>query len=444
MTVAVIGAGMAGLACAYRLAKAGVSVTVFEREAAVGGRTRTVERDGYLFDLGAITLSPAYRHTLALLEQAGASALLKPIQPVLGVARGGRIHEIDLAAPVSSLRRLKLLSPGGYASLVKLLPLLVQTWGRSDFEGMAKLARFDTQSCRDFALSAHCGEAYDYLFDPIIRLNMFTGGETSSIVDLLWLLKMFAGRELVQVAGGMGAMSQVLARDLSVRLNTTVERVSLRASGKVAVKIEGVQAEQFDAVVVATPPPVATALCGAMDGALPPFLTKVAAVPAINVQVGLTRRPAARAAAIMLSAREFPDVIALGLEHNKFPDRAPPGHGVATIHMHGDWALRHWDEPDDVIVGKALANVASLLGDLGQSVAASHVQRWTYVDHVRAPGVYKSLEASGLERQEGAVLFAGEYISAGIEGAVISGQRCADTLLRQASAAPPGRIRSWG
>jgi hypothetical protein len=44
-TVAVIGAGYAGLACAVELARAGVHVTVFERSHTLGGRARVVHKD---------------------------------------------------------------------------------------------------------------------------------------------------------------------------------------------------------------------------------------------------------------------------------------------------------------------------------------------------------------------------------------------------------------
>jgi protoporphyrinogen oxidase len=51
--VAIIGAGPAGLTAAYLLGKAGYSVTVIERDPTyVGGISRTVEHDGFRFDIG--------------------------------------------------------------------------------------------------------------------------------------------------------------------------------------------------------------------------------------------------------------------------------------------------------------------------------------------------------------------------------------------------------
>src|SRR5829696_4718802 len=51
-SVLVLGAGPAGLTAGYLLAKAGEHVVVVEAEEQVGGLAKTVERDGYRFDLG--------------------------------------------------------------------------------------------------------------------------------------------------------------------------------------------------------------------------------------------------------------------------------------------------------------------------------------------------------------------------------------------------------
>ncbi len=52
MQVIVIGGGISGLCCAYRLRELGASVTLLEASDRVGGMIHTVERDGFLFELG--------------------------------------------------------------------------------------------------------------------------------------------------------------------------------------------------------------------------------------------------------------------------------------------------------------------------------------------------------------------------------------------------------
>ncbi|MBX3111826.1 MAG: FAD-dependent oxidoreductase [Fimbriimonadaceae bacterium] len=58
MRVAVVGAGIAGLAAARRLTQAGKSVVVFERSRGLGGRCATRRVGDYTFDHGATSVAP--------------------------------------------------------------------------------------------------------------------------------------------------------------------------------------------------------------------------------------------------------------------------------------------------------------------------------------------------------------------------------------------------
>src|SRR6188508_2210504 len=58
--IVVVGAGLAGLACAQRLTAAGLEVIVLEASDAVGGRVRTDEIDGFRCDRGFQLVNPAY------------------------------------------------------------------------------------------------------------------------------------------------------------------------------------------------------------------------------------------------------------------------------------------------------------------------------------------------------------------------------------------------
>ncbi len=62
--VAVVGAGISGLACAYRLQQLGLGVIVFESNSAVGGMIESVEKDGFLFEAGP----QSFQGTPTLLE----------------------------------------------------------------------------------------------------------------------------------------------------------------------------------------------------------------------------------------------------------------------------------------------------------------------------------------------------------------------------------------
>ena len=61
MQVAVVGAGLAGLAAARTLQQSGFECTVFERSAGVGGRCSTRKVDDYVFDTGVTSFAPQGR-----------------------------------------------------------------------------------------------------------------------------------------------------------------------------------------------------------------------------------------------------------------------------------------------------------------------------------------------------------------------------------------------
>lgn len=79
-TIAVVGAGMAGMASAARLAALGHSVTVFEQRDTFGGKLATYERDGFVFDLGpSLFTIPAVYRDLFLKTGAGLEDVIELI-----------------------------------------------------------------------------------------------------------------------------------------------------------------------------------------------------------------------------------------------------------------------------------------------------------------------------------------------------------------------------
>ncbi len=83
-SVAVVGAGLAGLACARRLQEAGVAARVFESQRAPGGRLATRRFAVASFDHGAQYLTaadPGFRRQFEAAEAAGAAARWAPDWP---------------------------------------------------------------------------------------------------------------------------------------------------------------------------------------------------------------------------------------------------------------------------------------------------------------------------------------------------------------------------
>ncbi len=111
-TVAVIGAGLAGIACARRLAEAGVHARVFEAQRTPGGRLATRRFARASFDHGAQYLTATDGGLLDLLEAAEAAGAAGRWQPALAGSRtagrpvGRRAgHECAAAIPRPGPRR---------------------------------------------------------------------------------------------------------------------------------------------------------------------------------------------------------------------------------------------------------------------------------------------------------------------------------------------------
>jgi renalase len=94
--VIVVGAGVAGLACARALADAGRSVTVLERARGVGGRCATRRLDGQAFDFGVVFFHGRDPGFLAALD--GVPATRLPGWPAV-VQGAGRPCQPEAFAP---------------------------------------------------------------------------------------------------------------------------------------------------------------------------------------------------------------------------------------------------------------------------------------------------------------------------------------------------------
>src|SRR4051812_9975661 len=72
MNVAVLGAGVAGLVCAYRLSRAGPACAVYERWPGLGGQAATLDvGGGHLLERYYHPLFTSDRHIAALYEELG-------------------------------------------------------------------------------------------------------------------------------------------------------------------------------------------------------------------------------------------------------------------------------------------------------------------------------------------------------------------------------------
>jgi oxygen-dependent protoporphyrinogen oxidase len=115
--VAVIGAGVSGLAVARGLQARGVACVLLEASARPGGVLRSTRQGGRLLEWGPqrLRLTSSLR---GLVDSLGLESelLLAPADSPLYVARDGRLHPVPRS--LRTLLRTSLLSPGGRARLL--------------------------------------------------------------------------------------------------------------------------------------------------------------------------------------------------------------------------------------------------------------------------------------------------------------------------------------
>jgi renalase len=112
VTVVVVGAGIAGLACAQELTDAGVAVRVVDRARVVGGRLASRRYDGRYADIGAAYLTADDPAFAGRVESWRAAGLIRPWTDTFDVYEPGR-------PPRPAPGPMRWAAPGGLRSLAE-------------------------------------------------------------------------------------------------------------------------------------------------------------------------------------------------------------------------------------------------------------------------------------------------------------------------------------
>jgi squalene-associated FAD-dependent desaturase len=286
LRVAVVGAGWAGCACAVRLAQAGCNVTLYEAAPSLGGRARTVVRDGLALDNGQHLLLGAYTQTIRLVAQVheGRPALVRRPLSIAPLSK----RQPDAIA----LRARALPAPYGFAA--GLMRAEGLSW-RERAGVAAALTRWRAARFRcapdmtvDALLATMPARATRGLWAPLCVAALNTPPARASAASFLAVLEatFHAGADaadLLLPAGSLGeAFPDAAARWLAARAHcvacntsATVDRVTAEHVNLQA----GASSNRYDAVVVAVGPHQLARALGPMpdaDAAIGTALSTVA------------------------------------------------------------------------------------------------------------------------------------------------------------------------
>ena len=259
VTVAVIGAGLAGLTAARDIHQAGESVVVFDANPTVGGRVRSDQVDGFILDRGFQVLLTGYPAAKRRFDYAALD--LQAFAPGVRIHVGGDAHRIGdpfrepssgfatLRAPIFQVNDLARLLFWRRA-ITRPSGQTVATRGQGTTAELLAALQFSPRSIERFFRPFLAG----VFFDPELS--------TSSRLTELVFRSFFTG-DVALPAAGMGALGAQLAAPIvaHLRLNTPVSSVTETSDG-VRVELTDGDTVLAERVIVATDPPGANRLLG--------------------------------------------------------------------------------------------------------------------------------------------------------------------------------------
>jgi protoporphyrinogen/coproporphyrinogen III oxidase len=391
----VIGGGISGLACAYRLRQLGVETTLLEADVRVGGLIGTAERDGFIFESGPQSFqgTPAL---LGLIRELGIEGELSKADPRAPryILRHGRLHKVPMspqAVLTSSLlgagARWKILSeplrkthpPGeeesianfvrrkfGHEILEYLVAPFVSGVYAGDPEKLSLRAAFPTL------------EDWEREYGSILRGAMKSRAAQGVAPDFA---KDKGPPPLCSFRAGLGVLTQTLAQRLGGSVRTGMQAEALhRADSPVGgYEIRTVESRRNEtiaarAVVLATPAYIASHLTGTLSPPLALTLSGIAYAPAAVVAAGYYARQFARAPegfGFLVPRSEKYRILGTVWNSSLFPGRAPDGKVAITSFVGGATDPEIVDKPEEEIAAIAEAENARILGITGPPVATA-------------------------------------------------------------------------
>lgn len=406
--VLVVGAGLAGLACAKRLRQAGVDVVVLEASDGVGGRVRSDRVEGFCLDRGFQVFLTSYPEAQRVLDLDALD--LRPFLPGALVRIRGRFERIldprrhpvralaGVMAPIGSLAdkwrvgRLRSEVQGGD---------LEALWQRPETSTAERLraAGFSHSMIETFFRPWFGG----VFLDPSLR--------TSSRMFEFVFRMMSEGRATIPAAG-MGALADQLAGcldDRALRLRAPVERIL-----DDSVLLAGGERVGAPAVVVATEAPEARRLLG--DLATPAWrgvTTLWFAAPKAPIDEPI----------LVLNGESEGPVNDFHVASSVAPERAPAGEALCGATVLDDGGLG-----DAALERVVLEQLGGWFGP--------QVEGWRLLRIYRIPLALPDQCVPALAEPERPVRTGpGRYVcgdhrdNASIDGALTSGRRAAEALL---------------
>lgn len=406
----IVGAGLAGLACARNLHDHGLDVLVLEASDGIGGRVRSDEVDGFVLDRGFQVLLTSYPEAARVLDFQALA--LGELYPGALVYAAGRFHRVadPFRRPLDALRSLR--AP---FARVRDLPALARLRGRARAGTVESLfARPETSAREALAAAGLSPALLACVLRPLVACVLLDPALETTSRLLEFSLRMLSEGYAALPAGGMGRIPAQLAAALparSLRLHTRVERVLTEA-----VELASGERLEARAVVVAAD--------GREAARLLPQLPPARFRPATCVYFAAPEPPLS-APIIALDGEGKGPAASVCVPSSVVGGYAPPGFALVAASVLGA------ADPDD---GRLVAAVRAQLERWFGRAARSYRHLRTYRIAEAVPAlVPPALEPAARRVRLGPGLFVcGDHRETPtIQGALASGRRAAQAVLQE-------------
>jgi oxygen-dependent protoporphyrinogen oxidase len=434
-SIAIVGAGIAGLAAAYRLKSAALDPIVFESDGHVGGRMSSERVDGFLIDKAAYTFPEYHKNLTALLGEFGMSdALVRTAETSSTFARG-KEYQVKIGSP-SDFLRYKLLSLGNKKDMVKLY-LYAQSLGKALnlIHPTEKTFELEKESAAEYLLHNYSEEILEYVAWPIFCEIFLGNPEDNSKVPFLATLPNLTWFKIFSFREGMSTIPNRIAQGLDVRLNTPVQRVRRSASGQgyeVETGGENPSTMEFDAVIFAVPAPLILDILEEMPEDVQSLFQEVLYAKSLVAAFALDRLHRNTTMINNLCRDNFDVVGTLVFDHHKGPERMPEGKGLMTAILCEKASSAFIEEPESTVLDAVLKEVDALYPGISREVMFGRLYRWKYGAVQLPPGALAKQSSARriLEERFRTVSFAGDGLyKASLETSFNSGLKAADHVM---------------
>jgi len=406
LDVVVAGAGLAGLAVADTLSRAGRDVQVFETAGQVGGRMVTLRRDGYTLDEGAEMISRrGYPATWRLLRRHGMRPGADVVRITAGVAawRDGRAHT-GVGQPLS--RQAGGLSARGRLGLLRLATTLRRT--DPDHPERSPLG---SATVADLA-GTYGHDVVEQLLRPLAEgMHGWRADRGSAACFLANLAAVGGPGQWCTYAEGMDTLARRLAATLPVRLGEPITEVVTLGGG--ARLTAGGQTYSARTVVLALPAPLILDVHANPEPAARTHLGACRYAPMVRVACLLDRplRPGSTPPVHMLAVPDAasPRIAGLTFDHLRHPGRVPAGRGLVNVLAAPSVAGELLAETDERVAAELIAEAERFLPGLRAATRDTVVNRFP---HGLPEPDARALagRAAFLNRPAGPVEYAGDWL----------------------------------